>query len=582
MIKTATPEKFDTRGLVSYKIIVEGEDLSSLLSVESFVVEQGVHSITKATIVLIDGNIPKQDFETSNDANMAPGSRIEILTGYDMEDVKIFGGFIIAQQVGLDENGSRLTLYCASDAYQMTKKRQNRIHYDMTDTEIFEFLTSEYEISATAPNTDTTYPALLQNATTDWDFLLARAQRRGLITIDLGEEIVLCQPDLNAEPIQRLIMRDNLLEANLELSSSNMYTHYSSDTWNYTDQEVVEIASSTQSVYKPGNISNTDLAEIYKQNELLLNTKGSYESSEIQALVDAKKLWQELSKITGTIRVQGSHKYTVGSMVTIEGMGNRFDGKHFISSVVHDYNKGNWYATLEIGINPKWLVEKYTNVSELPATGTLPCIHGLQIGIVTALEGSADGEHCIRVQMPMIDSSSEGIWARPLSPYAGSDFGIQFLPEIGSEVLLGFLDDDPSQAIVLGGLYSNTNTAPEKYMDDNFKKIIKTQSGIHITIDDEKKILQIETPSGHLISLNEDDDEIAIKHAQGSIMELSSDGISILSAKDLVLSAKGDINIEGMNIESKAQTSYKAEGQTGTEIKSNANTVIKGTIVQIN
>ena len=54
------------------------------------------------------------------------------------------------------------------------------------------------------------------------------------------------------------------------------------------------------------------------------------------------------------------------------------------------------------------------------------------------------------------------------------------------------------------------------------------------------------------------------------------------SAGDITIKASGDVNIEGTNINVKANAQLTAEGGSGAELSSGAVTVIKGSQVQIN
>jgi phage baseplate assembly protein gpV len=64
-------------------------------------------------------------------------------------------------------------------------------------------------------------------------------------------------------------------------------------------------------------------------------------------------------------------------------------------------------------------------------------------------------------------------WIRPTSPWAGANGrGMIFLPRIGDEVLVSFIEGDPDQPVITGSLY-NANNLPPYTLPDN-----KTQSGI--------------------------------------------------------------------------------------------------------
>jgi hypothetical protein len=63
---------------------------------------------------------------------------------------------------------------------------------------------------------------------------------------------------------------------------------------------------------------------------------------------------------------------------------------------------------------------------------------------------------------------------------------------------------------------------------------------------------------------------------------MSSDGIKMESAADINIKATGDVNIEGVNINVKAQAQFKAEGSAGAEMSTSGQAVVKGSIVMIN
>ena len=71
-----------------------------------------------------------------------------------------------------------------------------------------------------------------------------------------------------------------------------------------------------------------------------------------------------------------------------------------------------------------------------------------------------DGEHRVRVKLPLVNNADDGVWARVASLDAGNDRGFFFRPEIGDEVVVGFFDDDPRRPVMLGMLHSSAKAAP--------------------------------------------------------------------------------------------------------------------------
>ena len=220
---------------------------------------------------------------------------------------------------------------------------------------------------------------------------------------------------------------------------------------------------------------------------------------------------------------------------------------------------GNWETDVQFGLSTELFAETY-NLRPLPAAGLLPAVSGLQIGIVTVLENDPDGEDRIKVRLPLISAAEEGIWARIATLDAGKERGTFFRPEIGDEVVVGFLNDDPRHPVILGMCHSSAKPAPEPAKDDNHRKGYVSREKMQFTFDDEKKIIALETPGGNKITLSEEDKGIVFEDQNGNKITLDDSGIKIESSKDLTLKAAKDIKIEGMNMDLKAQTAFKAGG----------------------
>ena len=73
-----------------------------------------------------------------------------------------------------------------------------------------------------------------------------------------------------------------------------------------------------------------------------------------------------------------------------------------------------------------------------------------------------------------------------------------------------------------------------------------------------------------------------IEDMSGNLILMDPNGILIQSAKDLVLTADGDVEIQGTNIHNGANAKFSAEGGSGAAVESGGQTVIKGSLVAIN
>lgn len=150
-------------------------------------------------------------------------------------------------------------------------------------------------------------------------------------------------------------------------------------------------------------------------------------------------------------------------------------------------------------------------------------------------------------------------------------------------MVLGFLDDDPRHAVILGMFNSSANPAPLKGSDDNDEKIYQSRSKMKLYFDDKKKMMRFETPAGNKITLNEQEKALKIEDQNGNKIEMTPDGIKINSSKALELKAGTELKLQSStSFTAKGGTDLKLEGTSGAEISSTAVTKVKGSPLQLN
>ncbi len=566
--------------LVTFKILIEGTELSAVHHVKNITVEKEINRIPFAQIVFVDGEAASQDFTLSNKDLLIPGKEIELKAGYHNDDETIFKGIIIKHSIKIRENNSVLIVECRDEAVKLTIGRKSNFYYDSKDSDIIEEIIGKYNLESEVTATAFTNKEMVQYRASDWDFMISRAQFNGLFcTVDDGK-ITIAEPNLSQEETETVAFGATLIDFDAEMDARNQFNSITAYGWNLSDQEIVEAEATDPGLTLNGNISVSELADVIDLENLELK-HGSYNATQLQQWGDSKSLFQQLSKTRGRVKFQGIPTVKPGTLLKLEGVGDRFNGKVFISAVRHQLADGNWTIDAEFGMNPDWFSETY-DISELPAAAIIPAVSGLQIGIVTQLESDPDGENRILVKIPIIDNDEQGIWTRIATLYAGNNRGSFFLPEIGDEVIVGFLNDDPNHGVILGMLHSSANPAPIDAADDNHEKGFVTRSNMKLIFNDDKKSITIETPGGKKVIIDEDAGLIKIEDDHSNTITMDSSGIAIESGSDLSIKAAGDCNIDATNVKIKANAEFKAEGSAGVEVSTSAIAVIKGSLVQIN
>ena len=117
-------------------------------------------------------------------------------------------------------------------------------------------------------------------------------------------------------------------------------------------------------------------------------------------------------------------------------------------------------------------------VYRTPLRTEKPRIYGVQSATVVGPGGQeiyTDEFGRVRVQFPWDregkSNDESSTWMRVSQGWAGTGFGMINIPRIGQEVLVGFLDGDPDQPIVVGRVFNAVEQVPYKLPDN------KTVSG---------------------------------------------------------------------------------------------------------
>ena len=577
-----------TPDVCTVALLIDGQEVSGQLQVLSVSVNRELNRIPTASILIEDGEAAKATFPVSNAAHFVPGKSIEIQLGYRSHNDTVFKGLVVKQGIRVRKSGSALNVECRGNAVKMTTAARSRYFIDKKDSDIIEELLDAHALSRDIEATTPALKEVVQYHSTDWDFLVCRAEANGQVVLVGDEKVTVGKPATAGSPALQIAYGSTVLELDAEVDARWQNAGVKAMSWKAADQAVVNADAKEPSTPSSGNLSGADLAQVLGGETFEIKHGGALDASELQAWADARLLHMRLARIRGRARCQGFAGVTPDKIVEISGIGERFQGKLYVSGVRHTVSGGNWETDVQFGLNPELFAETY-DLRPLPAAGLLPTVSGLQIGIVTALENDPDGEDRIKIRLPLVSGSEEGIWARVATLDAGNQRGTYFRPEIDDEVVVGFLSDDPRHPVILGMCHSSAKPAPEPAKDDNHHKGYVSREKLKLTFDDEKKIIQMETPGGNKFAMSEDAKGITLEDQNGNKITLDDSGIKIESVKDLIFKASKDVKLSGLNTEFSADATFKASGTTSAEmssssmtVKGSATTVIQGGMVQIN
>jgi Rhs element Vgr protein len=283
-----------------------------------------------------------------------------------------------------------------------------------------------------------------------------------------------------------------------------------------------------------------------------------------------------------------------GSMIVVEGESRNLllvpgdavkiqktpegEGEYGLVSVAHHFDAGTGYIN-------RFVATPWAEYTSPEKPSRVP-----SLGLVTAIvveNNDPKKLNRLKIQYHWQDDGATA-WTRMMTPYAGKDRGIMFLPEKGDEVVVAFENGDPERPIVIGSVWNGKDTAPRdpyRTKDDvennEVKRIItKTGNTIEIVDTQGKEAIEIYTPKKDCwIQLNNDKKAISL-HSEKDILIEAPNGEVRISCKNLVTEISQDAfaTIQGKNT-TQVQGDHTLNVNGGLRQESAQTVTVKGSVI---
>lgn len=594
----ADSPQLNTSEVLKLTISSNGSPIADTIRIISVEVNRAINRVPSARIEIMDGDMPNDDFPVSDTVTFAPGQDVVISAGYGSETTAIFQGVVVRHGIKISgKNEARLLIECKHKAVSLTIGKKNANYVNMKDSDIISQLVAPCGVSADVTASDTEHKEIVQYYSSDWDFIVARAEANGFLVVADDSSVIVKAPQTAVAAVLKVTYGVDLISFQADIDARTQLQSVVGAAWDPATQAVVQQTASQASLYTQGDLTAAALAKVAGPSSYRLQTVAPLETGELKAWASARQMKSALAKIRGKMKFQGSAQAKPGTMIELVGVGKRFSGSVFVSAVQQELIDGNWITEVEFGMAPEWFSEQIGGGDAL-ASGLLPGAAGLQIGTVLKLDADPEGQYKIQVAIAVLQTETQGVWARLANFYGSSGVGAFFIPEIGDEVVIGYFNNDPSHPVVLGSLYSSQRKMPYELTADNFTKALWTKGMLKVIFDDDKKVVTIITPQKNTIVLSDDAKSICLTDQNSNKIEMNPDGILLDSPKDIVINAKGKISItavaniessakadiksEALNINLTAKVGFVAKGSATAELSASGQTTVKGAMVMIN
>lgn len=175
-------------------------------------------------------------------------------------------------------------------------------------------------------------------------------------------------------------------------------------------------------------------------------------------------------------------------------------------------------------------------------------------------------------------------WLRVAQPWAGAGWGAQFIPRIGSEVLIGFLGGDVDQPIVMGSLYNGARPYPFRIPEEVTYSGFRSQStpegdGFSELIFDDNKgrerlVLRAERDMQQVV-----DNNLSLEVKKDEQRQIGGESKHTVVG-DAERTFLGDYNEslgKGCQIEVKGSHALSVDGDSEVRVSGNRTTRLEGT-----
>lgn len=535
-------------------------------------VENSLHLPDMATLILYDA-----DLKWCDNSTLAPGKSLKVLIVTQQQQHSIFDGEIVEIEPNFDQGVQRLTIRAFDRMHRLARGQQTRSFVNVTDGDLLHRLAGEAGLSASVDATPEVYPYVFQNNETNLVFLQRRAAALGYL-LYVQEKTLYCKaPRGNGQTIA-LEWQNTLTEFHPRLTTVEQVVKMEARGWDPSQkQAVVGSASSGDGLGAPSigqsNNGGTFADSAFNANtQLLVADRPIRTQGQADQLAKSAASWQAGRFIEAEGNCTGNPLLVAGASVSISKVGTRFSGTYFVTASTHTYTSQHGYSTQfsVSGLNPSTLL------SLLAPKERGGGISGLVIGLVTD-NNDPQGYGRVKVKYPWLTEEHASDWARVIAPGAGNQRGIEFLPEVNDEVLVGFELGDIQYPYVLGGLWNGQDALPERVTSGGQvqKRIIRSRAGHIITLDDSDSGggVTIQDKNGNKVMLESQSNKLTVS-VQGDANIEATGNMSLKSTGNMTLEATGQLQLKG--------NSATLDGGAGDTNVKGLNVSIKGLMINLN
>lgn len=553
----------DSRRIDTPVIQLDGRPLAADLypRLRQLRVEESVQLPDRFTIRFDDA-----DFSLFDSAVLTLGTRVQIAFRTTADPLIVTEGEVTSVSVEPGTSGSHELVAVGLDlAHRLARRPRTRTFQGMSDSAIARQVATEYGLEVDVQVRDEAQEYVMQAAQTDWAFLRERASRNGHDVWVTGRTLHMAPTPTADGTAPSLRWKDNLRRFSVRFTGVDRCDEVVVTGWDRLGKRAVR-GSADES--DPGS----DAPAVDRIADAARATFGreSRESgrSGVRSVAEADALARSLlarargSEVVLRGEATGDPRLGAGASVMLEGVGTALAGRYRLTSVEHYYADGSPYVTRFVSgaKDPDDLVDLMAASGHgRGMTGMPGSAVGGRLGLVVAeVTNNDDPDHLgrVRLRFPTLSDADESFWARVASVGAGKQRGLEWVPEVGDEVLVGFEFGEVHAPVVIGGLWNREDPPPERQSTSNgevTRRVLASRNNHRLEMLDDKpgRVALTLGDAACTLSLTQaetrldGEQKVAVK---GDTVELTAQGRLVIKAQQIEINATQDVTVSGRKI----------------------------------
>ncbi|TLU98008.1 type VI secretion system Vgr family protein [Dyadobacter luticola] len=363
-------------------------------------------------------------------------------------------------------------------------------------------------------------------------------------------------------------------------------SQFSFEGYNYTVPEAYTGQSSSQNVDGLTSLSEFALEQsdsLFAQTALLPAPEIISGQSEVDELTKMEKS----ARVTSMVDFRGSGEtptISIGTVLTVKGQrlnerGEQYEenfGKYRVVHVRHEINTAGSYQNTFNAV-PESAQHPPNNPHVRNPLGETE-----QAEVIANDDSDSLGR--IRVKFfwsQQRQQDQESIWMRVGTFHNSEGRGANFVPEIGSMVMVGYEGNLAENPFVMTSLYPKPKEEINYTNDNNDIKVVATRSGNMMVFIDKDGDAQIQISNRNKtdtnLKLSFKDDGFIEMQVENGLIHLKAKDVSVEASNNITMKADSSFEVQAGSISMKADQGIKIESGTSTDIKAGTELNAEGT-----